>query len=224
MEGDISEVHADNPADGDSPQKRVVWYDETTQLDNVEFEPSNAEMDASEVQRDESTTPINPISFEDAETEELPIFQTYSNQVDLLLDPDDVELEIEGHGGSNAHATKRARLVSSKGKKMKKRNISKWMIYLSERRPVIAKEKGKELSVAQVTKIIGEEYKNLSPEENSRLEELVRIEKEKAAAEAEAMTENDADEEEGEEEVANSEEYNPAKLIIPLVSRRFSSV
>ncbi len=59
-----------------------------------------------------------------------------------------------------------------------KKPLSKWLVYLGEQRKIVS-EQNPSLSVAQLTKLVGEQYKVLSDEEHQRLDELVRVQKEK---------------------------------------------
>jgi hypothetical protein len=98
--------------------------------------------------------------------------------------------------------------VTKRTRKIPKKPVSKWILFLNEHRSECAKE-NPGLSVADITKLLSDQYKVISTEESQRLDEL--LQKQKAEWEAYQS-------EFGGETKESSVETSKTSLQFPLVS------
>lgn len=85
------------------------------------------------------------------------------------------ELSDINQGGDEEVIAENTRTLK-RPKHESKRPLSMWTLYLRENRERIMRE-NPEQSMGEITKIAAEQYKNLSMEEKSRLEDIIKLEK-----------------------------------------------
>ena len=103
----------------------------------------------------------------------------------------DNENEQELADADSYHSVhKRPKLLKSQVK----RPCGKWILYIMENRQRVTRE-NPELAIKDVTRLMGEMYRSISAEESTRLDEMVKREKERYQAElADAIDDDDDDE------------------------------
>lgn len=114
----------------------------------------------------EMDTPLNDMLMED-NTEPVDIPQEEETLIDTSEDPQQATEAPEG-----AEAFDYLKATASKKARLTKRPQSKWVLFLSEYRLQCGREHP-DLGFADITKLLAEQYKHLSPEENERLEQLL---------------------------------------------------
>lgn len=117
----------------------------------------------------EMDTPLNDMLMED-NTEPADIPQEEDTLIDAPEDPQQALEAPDAPEGGEAFGSLKA--TASKKPRLTKRPLSKWVLFLSEYRLQCGREHP-DLGFADITKLLAEQYKHLSPEENERLEQLL---------------------------------------------------
>jgi hypothetical protein len=195
-----------------SAEHQLLHEDETMLDIPLEEEQQEEEEEAEiedEKQEEEDGEGVNDLEQENIveDLDEENIVEENANE-DRADGQEGEEEEVTGN-----HKRKKTDSVPSNNKKSKK-GTSKWIVYLSQnRKKAIDENPG--LTFPQITKLLAETYKNLSPEELERLDRLVQEANEKR---------QEADMEDGDEEGRKThKERSASSLEIPLVSAWFFS-
>lgn len=194
-----------------------LLHEDETMLDipvEEEEQEEEAEVDEQEAEiEDEKQEEEDGEGVNDLEQENIVENLDEENIVEENANEDGDAQEGEEEEVTGNHKRKKTDSVPSNNKKSKK-GTSKWIVYLSQnRKKAIDENPG--LTFPQITKLLAETYKNLSPEELERLDQLVQEANEKR---------QEADMEDGDEEGGKThKERSASSLEIPLVSAWFFS-
>jgi histone H3/H4 len=126
-------------------------------------------------------TMIDNFLDEEELEEEIAALDEENIEEDELLDGDGdggEDVEVETKRVRQERETETAQSSSGLPVKIMKKPPSKWLVFLGEQRKIVSEEHPN-LSVAQLTKMIADQYKALPTEEHERLDAIVKAEKEK---------------------------------------------